>query len=87
MAQRATATAAAARIAALTAMPGAAHFQKPVLEFARTDFPKLHAGMSVADSLRVIREHGVGERIIYFYVVDETERLCGVLPKIGRAHV
>jgi magnesium transporter len=36
--------------------------------------------MSVAGALEVIREHGVGERIIYFYVVDENDRLAGVLP-------
>ncbi|MEQ1859093.1 MAG: magnesium transporter [Chthoniobacteraceae bacterium] len=61
-------------------MPEPAHFQRPVLEVARTDFPKLHADMSVAGALEVIREHGVGERIIYFYVVDLDDRLVGVLP-------
>jgi magnesium transporter len=36
--------------------------------------------MSVDEALKVIREHGVGERLIYFYVVDADERLAGVLP-------
>ncbi len=44
------------------------------------DFPKLRSDMSIAGALEIIREHGVGERIIYFYVVDENDRLAGVLP-------
>jgi magnesium transporter len=55
-------------------------FQRPVTEFARTDFPKLESGMSVAQALTIIREHGVGERLIYFYVVDHEGKLSGVLP-------
>lgn len=55
-------------------------FQRPVTEFARTDFPKLESGMSVEQALAIIREHGVGERLIYFYVVDAEGKLSGVLP-------
>jgi magnesium transporter len=55
-------------------------FQRSVTEFARTDFPKLDSGMSVAQALTIIREHGVGERLIYFYVVDTEGKLSGVLP-------
>lgn len=55
-------------------------FQRPVTDFARTDFPKLDSGMSVEEALAIIREHGVGERLIYFYVVDAEEKLAGVLP-------
>lgn len=51
-----------------------------VLAHARTDFPKLRASMSVDEALRAIRDHGVGERLIYFYVVDAEDRLAGVLP-------
>jgi magnesium transporter len=40
----------------------------------------LDSGMSVGQALSVIREHGVGERLIYFYVVDADEKLAGVLP-------
>jgi magnesium transporter len=36
--------------------------------------------MSVAQALETIRREGVGERIIYFYVVDANGRLAGVLP-------
>lgn len=36
--------------------------------------------MSVRDAMEEIREHDLGERIIYFYVEDETGKLVGVLP-------
>lgn len=35
---------------------------------------------SIQQALDVIREHGVGEKIVYFYVLDAEERLIGVLP-------
>jgi len=36
--------------------------------------------MSVEQALTIIREHGVGERLIYFYVIDPAGKLAGVLP-------
>ena len=56
------------------------HFQSPVVDYARTDFPLLREDMNAEGALALIREHGIGERIIYFYVVDGDERLTGVLP-------
>lgn len=58
----------------------APHLQQSVVDYARTDFPLLRADMVVGGALEVIREQGVGERIIYFYVIDDTDRLVGVLP-------
>ena len=55
-------------------------FHESVLAHVRTDFPRLHQEMTIDAALRVIREQGVGERIIYFYVVDAGDRLVGVLP-------
>src|SRR6184192_745012 len=57
-----------------------ADFNAPVVEHARKDFPLLDADMTVGVALERIRREGVGERVIYFYVVDEQERLVGVLP-------
>ena len=57
-----------------------AHLQQPVLAFMRADFPLLRVGMTVDQALGVIREKGVGERIVYFYVVEPDGRLAGVLP-------
>ena len=59
---------------------GTAHFNEPVIAHARKDLPLLRADMSVADALETIRREGVGERIIYFYAVDQNQRLVGVLP-------
>ncbi|MDQ3621193.1 MAG: CBS domain-containing protein, partial [Verrucomicrobiota bacterium] len=57
-----------------------AHLHEPVLQHARLESPLLRAEMTVAEALSVIRHQGVGERIIYFYVTDASERLVGVLP-------
>src|SRR4029079_9880497 len=36
--------------------------------------------MTVGQALERIRREGVGERVIYFYAVDEEQRLVGVVP-------
>ena len=59
---------------------GRAHFNEPVIAHARQDIPLLRADMTVAEALEMIRREGVGERIIYFYVIDHDRRLVGVLP-------
>src|SRR6059036_3536687 len=55
-------------------------FDAPVVEHARKDFPLLDADMTVGEALERIRREGVGERVIYFYVIDEEKRLVGVVP-------
>lgn len=52
----------------------------PAVDHARKDFPLLRAGMTVGEALERIRREGVGERVIYFYAIDEQERLVGVVP-------
>jgi magnesium transporter len=56
------------------------HLQQPVLEYARRDFAALHEGLSIEQALAETRRHGVGEKVVYFYVVDDAGRLVGVLP-------
>lgn len=56
------------------------HLREPALRYARTDFPHLRDNLSVGEALGVIRRTGVGERIIYFYVVDDEGRLSGIIP-------
>jgi len=56
------------------------HLNEPVLAFSSNDFTSLNKNMKVSEAFQYIREKGVGEKIIYFYVVDENERLVGVLP-------
>ena len=55
-------------------------FNSSIAEHARKDFPLLDAQMSVAEALDRIRREGIGERVIYFFAVDEEKRLVGVLP-------
>jgi magnesium transporter len=55
-------------------------FDTPVVDHARKDFPLLEADMTVGEALERIRREGVGERVIYFYAVDEEKRLVGVVP-------
>jgi magnesium transporter len=46
----------------------------------RRDFPRLRQTQTVGEALAWIRQHPPQDRIIYFYVVDEHDRLCGVVP-------
>src|SRR5438552_16452933 len=55
-------------------------FDAPIIEHARQDFPLLDEDMTVGKTLERIRREGVGERVIYFYAVDERKRLVGVVP-------
>jgi magnesium transporter len=55
-------------------------FHASVVDHARKDFPLLDAEMTVGKALERIRREGVGERVIYFYAVDEQKRLVGVVP-------
>src|SRR5205814_2517624 len=55
-------------------------FNDPIAPHARVDQPLLKADMTVEEALAAIRREGLGERIIYFYAVDEHDRLAGVLP-------
>ena len=59
---------------------GAIDFNAPALQYARTDFPLLEADSTVEKALEKIRREGVGERVIYFYAVDQEKRLVGVVP-------
>lgn len=56
------------------------HLNQPVLAVARKDVAMLREDLTVQQALDAIRQLGVGEKIIYFYVVDAEKRLAGVLP-------
>jgi magnesium transporter len=55
-------------------------FDEPIGAHARKDLPLLRAHMKVHEALDTIRREGIGERVIYFYALDEEDRLVGVLP-------
>ena len=56
------------------------HLQEPVLKYARQDFPIIRDSLNVGEALSVIRREGVGERIIYFYVINDAGNLVGIIP-------
>ena len=56
------------------------HLQQPVLAVARKDVATLRQDFTVEQALAAIRQRGLGEKVVYFYVVDAEGRLNGVLP-------
>jgi magnesium transporter len=56
------------------------NFQRPIREFARADFSTVDVEWTVGRALSEIRNKGVGEGIVYFYVTDAEGKLRGVLP-------
>jgi magnesium transporter len=61
-------------------MTSAARIEAPALDFAYRDFPLLQPSETVREALHKFRSRGITHKIIYFYVVDENQRLLGVLP-------
>jgi len=53
---------------------------QPVTAVARTDFVVLRQDLTVQEALDTIRRQGIGERIVYFYILDAEDRLVGVVP-------
>lgn len=56
------------------------HLDQPVTGFIRQDFAQLRESMTAQEALETLRREGIGEKIIYFYVLDEERRLVGVIP-------
>jgi magnesium transporter len=55
------------------------HLAQPVASVARKDATLLRADMTIESALAHIRTTGIGEKIIYFYVIDADDRLAGVV--------
>lgn len=61
--------------------PPVEHLDEPVVvRFIRKDFTTLNHKLSVDQALASIRQRGVGDEIVYFYVIDDEERLVGIVP-------
>lgn len=57
------------------------HLNEPVASVARPyDVVPLREEATVGEALDSLRSTGVGDKIVYFYVVDDRDRLAGVLP-------
>ncbi len=52
----------------------------PVSKHMRRDFVALHEGLTVGEALDTLRKRRVPDKILYLYVVDNDDRLAGVLP-------
>ncbi len=51
-----------------------------VLQHIQADVVRLRPDQSVADALESLRNHGPDHDIVYIYVVDDEDRLIGVVP-------
>ncbi len=56
------------------------HMNQSIMTVARKDAATLHENSTVNKALDDIRSHGLGERIVYFYVVNDEDVLVGVVP-------
>ncbi|MCS7305434.1 MAG: magnesium transporter [Thermoguttaceae bacterium] len=52
----------------------------PVLRYVHQDYPRILCTDTVAEALHRVQHSQITSRIVYFYVVDAEDRLCGVLP-------
>jgi magnesium transporter len=52
----------------------------PITRYMRFDFCRLQAGQTVAEALTDLRIQQPEGRIVYFYVMDDEDRLVGVVP-------
>lgn len=64
----------------VSVQPPVEHLNEPVLGYVRKDFTALRQDLTAEQALASIRRGGIGERVIYFYVVDHVGRLTGVVP-------
>jgi len=63
-------------------LPQREHLDEPITSVARRGVATLREDVCVGEALELIRAQGesLGEKVVYFYVVDSDERLVGVLP-------
>jgi magnesium transporter len=59
---------------------GREHLDEPIFAHLRRDFVPLNARWTVGEALERLRSQELGEKIVYFYVVDSRGRLEGIVP-------
>lgn len=59
---------------------GAEHLDEPIFAHLRRDYVPLDISLTVGEALARLRGQPLGEKIVYFYVVDAEGRLKGVVP-------
>jgi magnesium transporter len=65
---------------AIEISPSQQRLEAPVLEHVRTNFVRLKQDWSVREAITTLRQSELGDGIFYFYVIDDAERLTGVIP-------
>jgi len=55
-------------------------FEEPILNHIQSDFGLLRQEWTVHQTIEHLRTLNIGEKIVYFYVVGENDRLVGVVP-------
>jgi magnesium transporter len=56
------------------------HLNDPITRHMRLDFSRIHVNLTVGKALEAVRQQPPEGRVIYFYVVDDENRLQGVVP-------
>lgn len=56
------------------------HLDESVTRHLRTEYVRVRAGCNVATALEDARESGREAKFLYFYVLDDQQRLVGVIP-------
>ncbi|MEX0939061.1 MAG: magnesium transporter [Pirellulales bacterium] len=64
----------------MTAVQPLDHLNQSALEHIRTDFVRISAHQTIGEALAQVQREGKAQRIVYFYVVDDEDRLIGVVP-------
>lgn len=57
-----------------------AELDDPIIKHVRHDVTTLNAGQTVGEALAQLRTQQLGEKIVYFYALDDEGRLVGVVP-------
>ena len=70
---------------------GPKHLDEPIFAHLRRDYVPIDAHVTVGEALAQLRKQQLGEKIVYFYAVDATGRLEGIVPArrllMGDPHV
>ena len=61
------------------------HLNEPITRHMRRDFSRLNVNQTVGEALETIRRQRPEGRVIYFYVVDDDNRLQGSCPDSAAA--
>ncbi|HEY1860322.1 MAG TPA: magnesium transporter [Gemmataceae bacterium] len=64
----------------MTLPVAASSLNDPVTRHMRTEYACLHRTQTIDEALADLRRQSPEGRILYFYVVDDDSRLCGVVP-------